>query len=375
MLFIYTFAPIYQTAYTMSNIYVAIMAGGIGSRFWPLSRTAKPKQFLDVMNTGKSLLQITYERSLKLAPSENIFVVTATDYESLVNEQLPELSAQQILSEPQRRNTAPCIAYASSKIYAKDPNAIIVVVPSDHLILNEDKFVDIIGSCIRFTENNEALVTLGIKPFKPATGYGYIQFNEEASKDGFNQVKTFTEKPDLEIAKTFLKSGDFLWNSGMFVWKAKDILSALHTHLPDVGGCFDGGEKFYFTEKEKDFVATAYTQCTNISIDYGVMEKANNVYTIAADFGWSDIGTWDSLYENYQKDYLGNAVKGANVKVYNANNNMIVAQDGKLVVIQGIEKLCVIDTKDVLLICERAQEQEIKTITLDLKQTDLDKYL
>lgn len=359
----------------MSNIYVAIMAGGIGSRFWPLSRTAKPKQFLDVMNIGKTLLQITYERSLKIAPVENIFVVTAAEYKSLVSEQLPALSSQQILLEPQRRNTAPCIAYVSGKIYAQNPNAIITVVPSDHLILNEDKFCEIINESIRFTENNEALVTLGIKPFKPATGYGYIQFNEETAKDGFYQVKTFTEKPDLEIARTFLKSGDFLWNSGMFVWKAKDILASLHQHLPDVGDCFNEGEKYYFTENEKAFVATAYSQCTNISIDYGVMEKADNVYTISADFGWSDIGTWDSLYENYQKDYLGNAVKGANVKVYNASNNMIMTQDGKLVVIQGIEKMCVIDTKDVLLICERSQEQEIKAITLDLKQADLDEFL
>ncbi|HEY0262154.1 MAG TPA: mannose-1-phosphate guanylyltransferase [Chitinophagales bacterium] len=359
----------------MSNVYVAIMAGGIGSRFWPLSRTAKPKQFLDVMNTGKSLLQITYERSLKIAPSENIFIVTAAEYEHLVSEQLPELSSQQILLEPYRKNTAPAIAYVSGKIHAKNPNAIITVVPSDHLILLEEKFCGIINQCIQFAQDNEALITLGIKPYKPATGYGYIQFNEESGKDGFFQVKTFTEKPDLEIAKTFLKSGDFLWNSGMFIWKAKDILDALHKYLPDVGDCFDSNENAYFTDKEKEFVATAYSQCTNISIDYGVMEKAKNVYTISANFGWSDIGTWDSLYENYEKDYLGNAVKGSNVKVYDASNNMIVAQDGKLVVIQGIEKLCVIDTKDVLLICERSQEQEIKNITLDLKQADLDKYL
>lgn len=359
----------------MSNVFVAIMAGGIGSRFWPMSRTAKPKQFLDVMNTGKSLLQITYERAVKITKPENIFVITSTDYTDLVSEQLPALSTQQILQEPYRKNTAPAIAYVCGKIYAKDPNAVIVVVPSDHLILNEDKFVDVINRSIAFAQQHEALITLGIKPHKPATGYGYIQFNEEAAKNEFYPVKTFTEKPDLEIAKTFLKSGDFLWNSGMFVWKAKDILSSLHALLPDVGDCFNEAEKSYFTEKEKDAVATAYSQCTNISIDYGVMEKADNVYTIPSDFGWSDIGTWDSLYETYEKDYLGNAVKGANVKVYNANHNMIVAPDGKLVVIQGIEQLCVIDTKDVLLICERDKEQEIKAITLDLKQANLDNYL
>lgn len=359
----------------MDNVYVAIMAGGIGSRFWPQSRVAKPKQFLDILNTGQSLLQMTYDRSVKLAPKENIFVVTANEYQSLVSEQLPELSEDHVLLEPVRRNTAPCIAYVCDKIHAKNPNAIVVVVPSDHLILFPDKYEALIKECIEFTKNHNHLVTLGIKPTKASTGYGYIQYDEENAEGGFYKVKTFTEKPDLEIAQTFLKSGDFLWNSGMFVWRTKDILDALHKHLPEVIDCFNEARDAYYTPREKEAIAKAYSQCTNISIDYGVMEKAENVYTIPSQFGWSDVGSWDSLYEVYEHDYWGNAVKGKNVKIYDSMNNMIMVGDEKMVVVQGIKNLCVVDTADVLLICERTKEQEIKQITMDLKQQDLDRYL
>jgi mannose-1-phosphate guanylyltransferase len=359
----------------MSNVYVAIMAGGIGSRFWPQSRTAKPKQFLDILNTGQTLIQLTYSRFLGLVPKENIYVVTSEDYLELVKEQLPNVTDEQILKEPVRRNTAPCIAYACDKIYAKDKDATVVITPSDHIILESDKFLDIIGKCVKFVSANECLVTIGMKPTKPSTGYGYIQFEEETKSEDFHKVKTFTEKPSLDIAKTFLKSGDFLWNSGMFVWKAKTLLEAVKTYLPEIHEAFRDGVNHYNKESEKAFIREAYSQCTNISVDYGIMEKADNVYTIPAQFGWSDIGSWDSLYEVYEHDYLGNAVAGKNVKIYDSANNMIMVPEGKLVVLQGLRDYCVVDTGDVLLVCEKAQEQEIKQITVDLKVANLDKFL
>ena len=358
-----------------SNTYVAIMAGGIGSRFWPESRTAKPKQFLDILNTGKTLIQMTYERFLKIVPKENIYVVTADAYNDLVKIQLPHLTDSQILKEPMRRNTAPCITYACDKIYAKDKNATIIIAASDHLILEEEKFLEVLAKCIDFVKEKTFLVTIGIKPNKPSTGYGYIQYEEDNAQGDFYKVKTFTEKPSLEIAQTFIKSGDFLWNSGMFVWKAKSILRAIKNNLPEVAEAFREGQNHYDKPSEEAFIREAYSQCTNISIDYGVMEKADNVYTIPAQFGWSDIGTWDSLYEVYPHDYLGNAVAGKNVKIYDSSNNMILVPNDKLVVIQGLRDYCVIDSPDVLLICERANEQEIKQITVDLKVADLDKYL
>ena len=359
----------------MSNVYVAIMAGGIGSRFWPKSRAAKPKQFLDILNTGKTLIQLTYERFLDIVPKENIYVVTAEDYTSLVKEQLPDIKDHQILKEPVRRNTAPCITYACHKIYTANPNATIIISPADHLILQQEKFSGVINKCIDFVKDNGLLVTLGITPTRPATGYGYVQFVDEHSASGFYKVKTFTEKPSLEIASTFLKSGDFLWNSGMFVWKAKTILEAIRKYLPEIGDAFRDGEIHYNKPSEDAFIKEAYSQCTNISIDYGVMEKADNVYTLPAEFGWSDVGSWESLYEIYNHDYLGNAVAGKNVKIYDSANNMIMVPKDKLVVLQGLRDYCVVDTGDVLLICEKSQEQMIKQITVDLKVSNLDKYL
>ncbi|HLP19051.1 MAG TPA: mannose-1-phosphate guanylyltransferase [Chitinophagales bacterium] len=359
----------------MSNTYVAIMAGGIGSRFWPESRTAKPKQFLDILNTGKTLIQMTYERFLTIVPKENIYVVTAESYEALVKEQLPDMADSQILKEPMRRNTAPCITYVCDKIYARDKNATIVVAASDHLILEEQRFLDVVQRCVDFVKDNTYLVTIGVKPTKPSTGYGYIQFEDDKAQEEFFKVKTFTEKPTLDIAKTFLESGDFLWNSGMFVWKAKTLLRAVVKYLPEIAEAFREGNKHYDTPTEAQFIQGAYSQCTNISIDYGVMEKADNVYTIPAQFGWSDIGSWDSLYEVYEHDYLGNAVSGQNVKVYDSSNNMVMVPKDKLVVLQGLEDYCVIDTGDVLLVCKRSNEQEIKQITVDLKVADLDRYL
>ena len=359
----------------MSDVYVVIMAGGIGSRFWPKSRTAKPKQFLDILSTGTSLLQMTYERFVHLVPKENIYIVTADIYAGLVKEQLPALEDHQVLKEPVRRNTAPCIAYACDKIHAQNPNATVIVSPSDHLILQEEKFYDVMNKCTDFVADHpDLLVTIGVKPTKASTGYGYIQFLDEHSPEGFYKVKTFTEKPTPDIAQTFLRSGDFLWNSGMFVWKTDAILDAIKKYLPEISDAFKDGVNRYNKPTEDQFIREAYSQCTNISIDYGVMEKANNVYTMPAQFGWSDIGSWDALYEIYNHDYLGNAVAGKNVKIYDSSNNMIMVPKDKLVVLQGLRDYCVIDTGDVLLVCEKTHEQEIKQMTVDLKVANLDKY-
>jgi len=359
----------------MSHTYVAIMAGGIGSRFWPYSRTAKPKQFLDVLNTGKTLIQLTYDRFLNICPKENIFIVTNEDYETLVKEQLPEIGDHQILKEPVRRNTAPCIAYVSQKIYAKDPHATIIVSPSDHLVLKEVAFIEVMNSALDFASKNDVLLTLGIQPSRPDTGYGYIQYDEENVNGETFKVKAFTEKPDLELAQTFIESGDFLWNSGMFIWKASEINKAIKAHIPEVSEAIEGCIADFFTEKENDAIKIAYARCTSISIDYAVMEKADNVRVIPAEFGWSDIGTWASLYEIYEKDYLGNAVSGNMVNIYDGSDNMVMVPHNKLVVLNGIKGCVIVDTKDVLLITQKTKEQEVKKITADLKGKKLDKYL
>lgn len=359
----------------MDNAYVAIMAGGIGSRFWPKSRITYPKQFLDILGVGKSLIQMTYDRFLKVCPKENIFIVTNEKYEAIVREQLPDLTDNQILKEPLRRNTAPCIAYAAEKIFAIDPTANMVVAPSDHLILNEDKFAEVIKQSLAYAEKENSLVTLGMVPSRPDTGYGYIQYNESIESDGFYKVKTFTEKPSLEIARTFLDSGDFLWNSGIFVWGAGSILRSFQQHLPEVYDIFQEGVGLYNTDKEQAFVNKAYTHCTNISIDYGIMEKADNVFVIPAEFGWSDLGTWESLYQHYDKDENENATSGKNVMINDTANCMVMAPDNKLVVVQGLDGYCVIDTQDVLMICEREKEQEIKQYTAEVKKMKGERFL
>jgi len=357
------------------NNYVAIMAGGIGSRFWPKSRVAHPKQFLDILDIGKTLIQMTYERFLPLCPKENIYVITNERYADLVKEQLPDLADHQILREPLRRNTAPCVAYVSHKIAAVNPQARLVVAPSDHIVMRQEVFLDELRRGLQFVNSRDALVTPGIRPTRPDTGYGYIQFLEDNGKDDVYKVKTFTEKPTPEIAKSFLKSGDFLWNSGIFIWSVKSILKAFKQHLAEVDEVFRQGKQFYNTLEEAEFIAKAYTLCKNISIDYGVMEKADNVHVIPSDFGWSDLGTWASLYEIYEKDYLGNAVSGDNVMIYDAAHCMVMAPDDKLVVLQGLDDYCVIDTGDVLLICQKDREQEIKQMTTDVKLKKGERYL
>ncbi len=360
----------------MSKNYVAIMAGGIGSRFWPKSRVAYPKQFIDILGVGKSLLQLTYERFLQIVPKEHIFIVTNADYEDIVKKQLPDLADNQILKEPMRRNTAPCIAYVSSKIYNIDPKANLVVAPSDHLVMDSAEFTRIINKSLNHVSTNNDLLTLGIVPTRPDTGYGYIQYDESDEAGGYYKVRTFTEKPDLELAKQFISSGDFLWNSGIFIWNVQTILAAFNKHLHDVYEVFHEGAAVYNTPDEQSFINQAYTLCTNISIDYGVMEKADEVRVIPSDFGWSDLGTWQSLYDQYPQDYLHNAVSGKSVMVVDSSNCMVMVPNDKLVVLQGLDGYCVIDTGDALLICQRDKEQEIKNYTAEIKKMkDGEKFL
>lgn len=358
-----------------NHFYVAIMAGGIGSRFWPYSRTDYPKQFLDILNTGKTLLQWTYERFAQFVPEENIYVVTHHHYSDTVAKQLPNLPADNIVSEPSRKNTAPCVAYISHKIHKKDPKASMICAPADHLIMDATAFTNTCLNALLFAQKHSALLTLGIKPTRPDTGYGYIQYETEQVADNVYKVKTFTEKPNLELAKTFLKSGDFLWNAGIFVWNAKSILQALAAHLPEMDELFVQSGNVLNTPGEKETIERIYSQCTNISIDYGIMEKADNVYVIPSNFGWSDLGTWASAYENLEKDYLGNAVQGKNVMVIDATKCMVKAPNDKLVLLQGLDDMIVIDTHDVLLICKKQNEQQIKEYVAEVKRHKGDKYM
>lgn len=355
--------------------YVAIMAGGIGSRFWPMSRTAFPKQFLDILHTGRTLIQGTYDRFRHFIPAENIFVVTASEYASIVAEQLPDLPKNNILSEPSRKNTAPCIAYIAHKLDKIDPEALLICAPADHIILDSPAFEQVCSHAFQFVSKINALVTLGIKPTYPNTGYGYIQHETLPGADNIFKVKTFTEKPNLELAKTFLASGDFLWNAGIFVWKLKNLLEAFEKNLPEMNDLFLAEKEKLNTVEEAAAIDRIYPQCTNISIDYGILEKASNVYVVPSSFGWSDLGTWNSAYENMEKDYFGNAVAGKNVMVIDAVKNMVHAPDHKLVLLQGMEDYIIVDTDDVLLICKKDKEQEIKEYVGEVKRKKGDKYL
>ena len=357
------------------NHYVAIMAGGIGSRFWPISRSNYPKQFLDILNTGRTLIQSTYDRFASFIPPENIFVVTSNEYVNIVKKQLPQLPLQNILGEPSRKNTAPCIAYISFKLLEKDPQASLIVAPSDHLILDNIAFKKVCLEALAFVNKHNAFITLGIKPTHPNTGYGYIQYEQYAVSDNVYKVKTFTEKPNLELARTFVSSGEFLWNAGIFVWQVKNVISAFEKFLPEMYDVFAAEKSKFNTPEEDKAINEIYPQCTNISIDFGIMEKADNVYLIPSSFGWSDLGTWNSAYDNLEKDYLGNAVAGDNVIVFDAHRNMVHNQTDKLVVIQGMEDYIVVDTDDVLLICRKDREQEIKEYVAEVKRNKGDKYL
>lgn len=360
------------------NYYSVIMAGGVGARFWPLSRTARPKQFIDILGTGETLIQQTFRRLASICPTENIYIVTHENYKALVLEQLPAISEQQILCEPVRRNTAPCIAYATNKIAAINPAASVIVSPSDHIILNEDQFRETLFSALEAATNNDWLLTLGIMPSRPDTGYGYIQFDDSTvfGKDAsIRKVKTFTEKPHLELAESFLQSGDFLWNSGIFVWSLNSIRKAFNEHLPDVDQIFKDVEGHYFQPTEAEFISKAYTLSKSISIDYGVMEKASNVYVIPSNFGWSDLGTWSSLFEARNKNEDGNSINEDNTLTFNTSNCIISLPENKLAVIQGLKDFIVVEDNGTLLICNRNEEQHIREFLDVVRLTKGEQYL
>lgn len=354
------------------------MAGGIGSRFWPMSKTAVPKQFIDILGSGKSLLQHTFQRFERICPAENIYIVTNAIYFDLVKEQLPKIGDEQIVLEPARRNTAPCIAYANQRIKQKNPNAVIVVAPSDHHVEKEDVFVDIINACLATAAEKDNLFTIGIRPSYPNTGYGYIQYvdgNLFPDQKQMFTVKTFTEKPELAMAEQFIESGDFLWNAGIFIWSLKSIEKAFQTYLPEIHELFIKGENLYNTPAEKTFIESTYQQCKNISIDYGVMEKAQNVVVYAADFGWSDLGTWGALYNIVEKDEQGNSIVGKKVKTYNSSRCIVNMPKDKVVILQGLDDYIVVENDNTLLICKKEEEQQIRQYVTDVQIDFGDKYI
>lgn len=354
------------------------MAGGIGSRFWPLSKTSKPKQFLDILGTGKTLLQQTFDRFLPFCLKENIFIVTSIDYKNHVLEQLNGINPDQVLLEPSRRNTAPCVAYATYKISTINPKANFIVAPSDHLILNHDEFKKEITNGLNFVSKNNVLLTLGIKPNRPETGYGYIQIGNGKVAEpisNLKKVKTFTEKPNIDLAKFFFQSGEFYWNSGIFLWSLPSIISALDKYLPEISSMFKDGINVYNTAKEYTFIKQAYAECRSISIDYGVMEKADNVYVLCSDFGWSDLGTWGSMYENSSKDENGNVIIGNDMFIYNSKNCIFSLPDKKVFVAHGLEDFIVVESDNMLLICKKDEEQHIRQFVNDIKIQKGDEYI
>lgn len=342
------------------------MAGGVGSRFWPVSRQNHPKQFLDILGMGKSFIRHTYERFLDIIPAENFYVVTNKKYTELVKQHIPELKNEQILSEPLGRNTAPCIAYAAYKVNKLNPDAKMVVAPSDHLVLNESKFREVISEGFDFLDDNNTLLTIGIKPNRPDTGYGYIQIDTTVQIDNFNKVKTFTEKPTLEVAKMFVESGEFFWNSGIFIWKSDEIIKQFINHLPEVDRLFASINDSYNTEEEENAIRQIYPECRNISIDYGIMEKADNVYVRCSEFGWSDIGTWVSIYQHSAKDVNGNAILG-DVLTYDTEGCIINMPNGKVAVVQGMKDFIIVDSDNALLICPKNDEQNIRMFVEEVK--------
>jgi len=353
--------------------YVIIMAGGVGTRFWPYSRNTYPKQFLDVLQVGKSLLQLTYERFLNICDKENIYIVSNKKYEALIKGQLPDLTDHQILLEPNMRNTAPCIAYASYKIASKNPNAKLVVSPSDHAIFNDFVFVDTINNSIENAENDNCLITIGIEPNRPETGYGYIQYID-SDNGSIKKVKTFTEKPQLELAQKFLESGDFVWNAGIFIWSVKSIIAAFEKHMPELSDIFSEISEFYYTDKENEKIEHAYAITKSISIDYGVMEKADNVFVVPGKFGWSDLGSWNSLHEIREKNSDDNVID-AKALLYDTKNSFIKASKNKLVVVQGLKDYLVADCDNVLLICKKDLEKQFRSFVNDVKNEAGEEFL
>ena len=357
-----------------NNRYCVIMCGGVGSRFWPFSKAAKPKQFIDFFGTGRSLLQTAFDRMQGIVPIDNIILLTNENYESLIIEQLPEIKRDQILLEPARRNTAPCIAWAAHHIKAINPDAKMMVAPSDHLIINVERFKDSVIKAFDFIETRDALVTMGIKPSRPETGYGYIQVGEPV-EGNFSTVKTFTEKPNEDLARVFLESGEFFWNSGLFFWSADSIIKALNDCAPDVNTVFEQGQSYFGTPDEREFINANFAACPSISIDFAVMEKAPNVYVETVDFGWNDLGTWRSLYDHSPKNKDGNVTQNCKALMYNSHNNIVAVKGDKLIVASGLEGYIVADVNDALLIVPLEEEQKIKQYVNDMKSKFGDKYL
>jgi len=348
------------------------MAGGVGSRFWPFSRNDRPKQFLDFFGTGRSLLQLTFDRVRHLVPAKNILIVSNVIYKDLILEQLPEITADQVLLEPNRRNTAPCIAYAVNRIKSMTDKANIIVAPSDHLILKELDFLDTVRTGLDFVEKNNCLLTLGIKPSRPETGYGYIQIDE--GDTNLRRVKTFTEKPNAELAQVFFETGEFFWNSGIFLWNLQTIVKAFDELLPEVATKFDAGKELFNTPNEQEFIDQMYLSCPNISIDYGIMEKASDVYVLCSDFGWTDLGTWGSLYEMSPKDENENVTLKCKTVYYESEDNIVVLPSEKLAVIQDLKGYIVAESDNVLLICKRENEQKIRQYVNDINVQFEGKY-
>ncbi len=359
------------------NFYCVIMAGGIGSRFWPVSRNDKPKQFLDFLNCGRTFLQMTYDRFSRIISPNNIFIVTSDAYAEMVAEQLPALSPKNILTEPCRRNTAPCIAYATYKIKSINPDATVVVAPSDHFISNENLFIQTIATALEYASANDKLITMGIEPTRPETAYGYIQLNMKQSEqiNGYEvfDVKTFTEKPEVEMAEVFLKSGEFLWNSGIFVWKISSLIPELERYLPDIAQAYASCTS-YNTADEKTDIDRIYENCVPISIDYGIMEQTEKSWVFRTSFGWSDLGTWESLFQYFGAPDKANIVKAKTTIINNTENTAIwSSNDSKLIAVSGLKDFMVVETPDVLMICPR-DEQSIKNLITDITVEDLKSF-
>lgn len=348
------------------NYYAILMAGGVGSRFWPVSTQSFPKQFHDMLGTGDTLIQKTFHRLTQLIPKENIFILTNDIYENLVFQQLPQVTKRQVLLEPAMRNTAPCILYAALKIQKENPDAVMIVAPSDHWIEDEEKFTQNVQQAFDFCENNDALMTLGIQPTFPNTGFGYIEY-DTVSKKTIKPVKQFREKPDYKTAKSFIKQGNFLWNAGIFMWSAKSVIKAFQFHQPELFALFEKGIAIYNTNDEEFFIAENYGKSQNISVDYAIMEASENVYVLPAEFDWNDLGTWGSLYDKLDKDANHNAVVNARTMTEGATGNMISTKKNKIVVIDGLKDYIIVDKDEVLLIFPKSKEQDIKKVLQDVK--------
>lgn len=362
----------------INNCYCVIMAGGSGTRFWPVSRAARPKQFLDITGTGRTFIQQTYDRFSRIVPQENIIVVTAEKYHDIVCEQLPQLSEENLLLEPYARNTAPCIAYATYKLLQRNPEAHVVVTPSDHAIDNEELFVETILNAFEYVEQNDVLMTLGVVPTRPDTNYGYVQAcggKAAMTSSEPMPVKTFTEKPDKDMASLFISTGEFFWNAGIFLWKAKTIRSELKRQLPEVDGLFEGWERALGSRIESEFILRAFTDCPNISIDYGVMEKTDRAWIYPVRFGWCDIGTWESLYNHFgDKDNLGNAMKTEKCLIEDTRNVMALSTDKKkLIAVKGLENYMIVDTEDALIICPK-DDKSFRDFISGIAMPEYEKY-